>query len=69
VLGPSKYLSDFPSIGQMRDAYPLALFTFENALHLTQNGNVDSFIYFVIYSLWQAAIVNKFLSGAMRQFL
>jgi hypothetical protein len=69
VLGPSKYLSDLSSIGRMRDVYPLALFTIENALHVSQNGNVDSFIDLVIYSLWQAAVVNKFLSGAMRQIL
>jgi hypothetical protein len=53
----------------MRDAYPLALCTVENALRVSQNSCVASFIYLVIYSLWRAAIVNKFLSGAMREFL
>jgi hypothetical protein len=69
VLGPSKYISDFSSIGRTRDIYPLALFTIENALPVIQNGNIESFIYLVIYSLCQGAIVNKFLSGAMREFL
>jgi hypothetical protein len=52
VLGPAKNLSDFSSFGRMRDAYPLAPFTIENALRVGQYSSADSFIYLVIYSLW-----------------
>jgi hypothetical protein len=43
VLGPAKYLSGFSSIWRMRDTYPLALFTIENALRVSQDSSVDSF--------------------------
>jgi hypothetical protein len=69
VFGPAKYLSDFSSIRQMRDAYPLALFTIKNALRVSQESSVDSFIYLVIYSLWQSALLKKSFSKEMRRFL
>jgi hypothetical protein len=67
VLGPAKYFSDFSSIRRMRDAYPLALFTIENALRLSQDSSVDSFICLVIYSLWQSALLKKSFSKGMRR--
>jgi hypothetical protein len=53
----------------MLDAYPLALFTIKNVLRVSQDNSVDSFIYLVIYSLWQSALLKKSFSKEMRQIL
>jgi hypothetical protein len=38
-------------------------------LRVTQDSSADSFMYLVIYSLWQSALLNKSFSKEMRQFL
>jgi hypothetical protein len=67
-LDAEKALTDFSSIGKMRDEYPLTIFTLSNAMFVGQSEGADSFLYLLIYGLWTDALVNPRLSIALRIF-
>jgi hypothetical protein len=67
-LSAEKALTDFSSIGKMRDEYPLTIFTLSNAMFVGQTLGVNSFLYLLIYGLWTDALVNPHLSVAVRTF-
>lgn len=66
-LGP--ILSDYSSIGKMRDGYATALFTFVNSLKLLEIKDNTSFVYIFITALWNEALLNTHLSPRTRQYL
>jgi hypothetical protein len=50
------------------DASSLALFIIDDALRVSQNSSINSFICLVVYLLYQSASLDKFLSGNAKQF-
>ena len=62
-------LFDNSSIGKMRDAYPLQLFTIKNSLILLNQYTKESFIYFVVFAFWSEAQLNEHLKPKTRVFL
>ena len=62
-------LFDRSSIGKMRDAYPLQLFTIKNSLVLLNQYTKESFFYFVLFSLWSEAQLNQEIDPETRVYL
>ena len=62
-------LFDNSSIGKMRDAYPLQLFTIKNSLILLNQYTKESFIYFVVFAFWSEAQLNEHIKPKTRVFL
>jgi hypothetical protein len=53
----------------MRDSYPLSLFTLQNALFANTDSGPDSFLYLLIYAIWEESLLNQELSMLMRSFM
>ena len=66
-LGP--FLDDRSSVGKMRDAYPVSLFNFQNAIIFLENNKFEAFSYIFIYALWNKAILNVNLHPFTRKYL
>jgi hypothetical protein len=53
----------------MRDNYPLSLFTLQNAFFANTNSWPGSFLYLLIYAIWEESLLHQELSMSMRLFL
>ena len=69
ILETGPILNDKSSIGKMRDGYATSLFTFINSLKMIENGDVASFIYILIFALWNEAILNPHIKPQTREYL
>jgi hypothetical protein len=65
----TRFLTDFNPIGRMQDSYPLSLFTLQNVLFASTNSRPDSFLYLLIYAIWEKSPLNQELSMSMRSFM
>jgi hypothetical protein len=69
IFGATRFSTDFSPIGRMRDSYPLSLFTLQNALFASTDIGPDSFLYLLIYAIWEELLLNQELSMSMRSFM
>jgi hypothetical protein len=69
IFGATRFLTDSSPIGRMRDNYPLSLFTLQNAFFASTNSGPDSFLYLLIYAIWEESLLRQELSMSMRLFM
>jgi hypothetical protein len=66
----SQTFLDGSSLGKMRDSYPLDLFTLKRAFRIAdQGGNVDEFLYVLVFGLWMEAVENPNFSLETRMVI
>ena len=66
VLNLGKPLTDKTSIGKMKDAYSLDIFTLDNFFSLLMNGQLNMAFFILPYALWANAVRNPSMSVQMR---
>jgi hypothetical protein len=69
IFGAMRFLTDFSPIGQVRDSYPLSLFTLQNPLFASTDSEPDLFLYLLIHAIWEKSLLNQELSMSMRLFM
>jgi hypothetical protein len=69
IFAATRFLTDFRLIGRMRENYPLPLFVLQSAFFANTNNGPDSFLYLLIYAIWEESLLRQELSMSMRLFM
>ncbi|KAK8857951.1 hypothetical protein M9Y10_013050 [Tritrichomonas musculus] len=69
IIQAGEALFDRSSIGEMRDSYPIILFTIKNSLNLLHNNTNECFFYFNFFSFWSEAQLNEHITPNTRVYL
>ena len=69
ILNLGDALTDRSSLAKMRDCHPLNIFTISNSLKIFQKLEKDTFLFFILFSIWNECVLNMAFSIKLRIFL
>lgn len=69
ILKLGEALTSNGSLAKLRDCFPLNMFTIGNSLKLFYNSSPESFFIFLVFGLWNEAVLNKKFSNKTRLYL